>query len=1305
MSSIRRSSKEPVNDESAAANRLSSLMAKSPRLATTAVSSDAASIHSTSAANVRLSSPAAVTPSLSMPQIQMSSSNRITADTEAVWRSSAAKRAEKAWATQSEKGTCCKQSKETRRAEQLLRFPVALADDPKFRKFQSNVDRSLATFDSVSEWADFISFLTRLQKTLQGHTGFNVIPRKLVVAKRLWQCLNPALPSGVHQKALDVYEQILSVIGKEGLHRDLHVWSPGLFAFFQFASTSVKPHLLNIFDRYWLPLGEDLRPVAKSMLLALLPGLEEEANEFFDRVLRLLDHVAESISSSFFLQIIWLIIIPAAPVRLAAFNYLARRLPRLGKATLQEAQASIGKDVGLMMRAFIASLHDEALLVRRLTLDLLVTHLPINCAALSRSADLELLVSAATSVVLKRDLSLNRRLYSWLLGPEEETQDDFLVKYSLDVVRRALLNDIDRGAQEPYRVFISLLDKWEIGQPLSNVIILDIMRSLQETKGLLQQDGMGTTAKMLFEVVDPFVLYRQFYFALKKDLAEEGANTVKLLSFVLEYFPVHDDETRQVHLPSLFAGLLHLLVQLVPTSTCNLTAPLNLARRILTLIPPKVFVRVPSTAQTQSNTSELGDDFGEKIELFYSSRDLSSEESTQRFVSFQKTDAASALVQMCAKVTFETMSRPQLATYAPYAVSILQQLLRTMNDSEGADVAAPMGVTAEQPTVEWDAEAWSQSALVFLRRAQREDMIESVSSCMVESSTCRALATPLRLRDRTFVEALVGKLFALLARDTINVHSRVVKLLIALDGITPGRLIEAAITQHLSAEDFAQRTSAFHALGIMWKVLDDQDESTEFLDLPIRQVLDCLRSRQIAERQLAEHWLRSYVRSFVRIVTPFLRQILAIPMTLRAFTQQVGGLQVKGFVYEQPLDSELLCYALSTLVSVIKEGGAACLKTLRATSVRSCRDAEVTALCAQAGLSVNQTVLSLVVEIAARFINTICPKSYAAAMGISIAQLQAEAADLVQFVASRQQLQAPQLDTLKSTLIQRTAKAVADADMLGQNKFLHALHALLHGREGGEDAPPGALPTADLLKLLSVGLAAQENRPALFQWADFTFSILHLMRHSTTDFLVPLANSLCELLREELSELEAVRMHGTRTDISDLELTTLINLGERILNICIEDEPQLKEPATPVTATENGLLGYVTGSRNTADRVEGLQPISALLHRFVDDLRAAWQTCGRHSDTTDPNVGAFASIFSKTKARCRRALERLYRLSPGEVVVALVASGQADADLMELIDLLVQSEQVTVTYVCEVLTGRFGPSADKGKRKQTFPHV
>jgi Dopey, N-terminal len=109
-------------------------------------------------------------------------------------------------------------------------------NDKSYRRYASGVERALALFDTaLQEWADYISFLGRLLKVyllccvklqkeysanqsgwsqaLQAHPKNSpIIPYKSTVAKRLAQCMNPTLPSGVHQKALEVYAYIFSMI-------------------------------------------------------------------------------------------------------------------------------------------------------------------------------------------------------------------------------------------------------------------------------------------------------------------------------------------------------------------------------------------------------------------------------------------------------------------------------------------------------------------------------------------------------------------------------------------------------------------------------------------------------------------------------------------------------------------------------------------------------------------------------------------------------------------------------------------------------------------------------------------------------------------------------------------------------------------------------------------------------------------------------------------------------------------------------------------------------------------------------------
>lgn len=125
---------------------------------------------------------------------------------------------------------------------------LELIDEPKYRNYINAVDKALKNFEYTSEWADLIAALGKLNKVkphnmlssrsfvsislicqvLQGHSKFNVIPRQVVIAKRLAQCLHPALPSGVHLKALETYDLIFKLIGAARLSNQLFIYSAGI---------------------------------------------------------------------------------------------------------------------------------------------------------------------------------------------------------------------------------------------------------------------------------------------------------------------------------------------------------------------------------------------------------------------------------------------------------------------------------------------------------------------------------------------------------------------------------------------------------------------------------------------------------------------------------------------------------------------------------------------------------------------------------------------------------------------------------------------------------------------------------------------------------------------------------------------------------------------------------------------------------------------------------------------------------------------------------------------------------------------
>ena len=113
------------------------------------------------------------------------------------------------------------------------------------------------------------------------HVKYPVVPKRVTIGKRLAQCLHPALPSGVHLKALETYDIIFKCVGTTRLAADLFTYSAGLFPLMAYAAMNVKPALLLLYETHFIPLRQNLRPALTGMLLGLLPGLEEGSE--FDR--------------------------------------------------------------------------------------------------------------------------------------------------------------------------------------------------------------------------------------------------------------------------------------------------------------------------------------------------------------------------------------------------------------------------------------------------------------------------------------------------------------------------------------------------------------------------------------------------------------------------------------------------------------------------------------------------------------------------------------------------------------------------------------------------------------------------------------------------------------------------------------------------------------------------------------------------------------------------------------------------------------------------------------------------------------
>lgn len=483
------------------------------------------------------------------------------------------------------------------------------------------IEKALSTWEtSPEDWPNYIAFLSRLLKAIQGNgKDATTLPHSGAIASKLAQCLNPSLPSGVHQRALEVYTYIFSTFGIAHVSEHLTEYLPGLATVLSFASLSVRPGLYELYEDYILKLGSrTLRPTLRSLVLSLLPALEDETSEDFERAVTILaklesifrptqDEDSATGDSGYFWQCVFLATITSPTRRQGALNFLVRRLPRFqavpspspntysqGNDLSRDAEAALNPEPGLLIRCFTCGLSDTHMLLQRGFLDLLVTHLPLNSPVLQRRVsqeEFDLLTNAASAVVLRRDMSLNRRLWSWLLGPEpkddgaapsaarrgstlgdENQQHQYFVRFGLKSLERCIQALFRRRSARPpemarpFRICLSLMDRWEIGGVLTPRLFLSGLRSAFAYSSQAPQADVAEVLKsagLFFDGVESSLIWSELLHLLENGLAasEHSSETLHLFGWVLERFNVKEDDMVMTYVPLAALYLLDWLVE------------------------------------------------------------------------------------------------------------------------------------------------------------------------------------------------------------------------------------------------------------------------------------------------------------------------------------------------------------------------------------------------------------------------------------------------------------------------------------------------------------------------------------------------------------------------------------------------------------------------------------------------------------------------------------------------------------------------------------------------------------------------
>ncbi|XP_025266125.1 protein dopey-1 homolog isoform X1 [Camponotus floridanus] len=506
-----------------------------------------------------------------------------------------------------------------------------LMKDSKYRVYVNAVDKALKSFEYTSEWADLISALGKLNKVLLSHMKFPVIPRRIKISKRLAQCMHPALPSGVHLKALETYDIIFKCMGTNRLSHELFIYSAGLFPLLGHAAMNVRPSLLTVYETHFVPLGERLRPGLSGFLSGVLLGLED-GSDHFDRTNSLLEKVCDGVGAEHFYACLWDCLASNSGIRLPAISFVLAHFNK--KLPMEEQRYIMGTNIKIMVSALCAGVQDTSVLVQRSALDFLLIGFPIHNSQLTHQ-DMILLIKAALVTILRRDMSLNRRLFAWLLGTEVSTSilkknhitvdikedsvtyfDMYSKKMLVEAIKYLLKEVCEENSQDlkPYRILVSLLDKVDIGPVILDDILFEVFRTFYNAckqsalNHIPKTNEVVKSANLLFSTLEPSYIWIHCGHLFEKACntrakaqvtIEDVVKTVGsgmpnlvevciLTEFLLETVSLDAFiDTPSEHLPGLFYEITSKLLHHINIlSSVEISKSLKLCAKILSKVQP-----------------------------------------------------------------------------------------------------------------------------------------------------------------------------------------------------------------------------------------------------------------------------------------------------------------------------------------------------------------------------------------------------------------------------------------------------------------------------------------------------------------------------------------------------------------------------------------------------------------------------------------------------------------------------------------------------------------------------------------------
>ncbi|QFZ26262.1 putative protein dopey [Clavispora lusitaniae] len=1189
----------------------------------------------------------------------------------------------------------------------------------KDKRYLSQVEKALATFDALDEWADYIAFLSRLQKALslsehQDHT-LSWIPAAEEVSAKLALCLSPNLPNGVHQKALTIYDSIFSALTEAEINKSVFIWLPGLLPVVSYASMQVKPQLLDHFKNHILPHleQESLKQITEPFILSLLAGMDDQNSEVFADIMKLMDEFKSKLdNSSHFWKTFFTCIISSPEKRMGALHWCNSRLPIF--ATFKEgdtskfppeAQACLKPEPGILARAFASvfasnSSFNQAndIIVMRGFFDLLLTHIPLGSEILNSilaPEDKELLVMTACKVTLKRDMSLNRRLWAWLLGPgvsdepDKSKQTTYFKTNALPVLERGLLklvNSDDTSKKvEAFRIALSLImDRWEINALITPRLFVPIIKSTYDSmkqRGENSQDVL-VSAKSFFDEVEASFIWQ--YVTCDLILASSPENS-DILEFLLRNFNFPEEE-KSLHVGLAIVGLLSssnlcdrstlMLESLVEIADPALFSPLEENTDLSVYDEAKI----PDMLKTFYNNAVKGEEKEPPIAgsaLSFLILEYLKKWYVETFNNIEFSDRISKLLSEF------LYSIPNVDLVNPFRDKELIQVILTC------------------PPCHWER-----------KTQERQDMLHTVFGIV---RLCRFLVkftTPAE-KSKILKIILSNLWYPLITSEPANNQVEAVRLIFDLELCFDICHIEAGILEMLLKSPSEMKTRSFYKL---WAHSAGLNNADNLLSNPLHTVLDDLLSTEKGDYMTAQKFVYNAVvdgsanRLLMLITNPLL--------TFEFMKKQHVELSSHD-------DLKLFTYYLRTVSNVIKSNEKLLKDSFNHEFVVS-ESTEKFELIKSNGWDISN-YKSLIICIIEKFLNLQISKemlkdsshlsTYSSCISLVL--------DLFCLFSTGSETD---FENHFHMLVNRSFKFFKELEHkpheieIVEASYIQAiLHFLKAAKSLNVDLklakPSEESKNPLLVNYIIHGISTSQSSLLLEKWLSLLTTSLYMFNDSIFSVILTINDSLIDKL---MKFFELVRNFSNDNEDADLEacISILLSGFEDFLSICHSYLLTSNLRATAQTSTsENGFLGNMIQGvfqiESPSVRTEEQNRLYSILIAFRDASRASFKIWSwadakpAASGCKHASARSINYLCTRLKFRSRKLLECLSDLEKQEIVETIIESPSDVNDIVKILHVLDGGRaQMTLPRILNsILTRCASSSVDEKSRFSLNPDL